>query len=326
MASGLGTVDAAVLVNDWNKVSFSKSTTTLTIPTSFAHGTTVNVSGTVSGSPTPTGDVALMTDSTEQVNQGVTGFTLSGGAYSGSLNYLPGGSYNVWAQYGGDPYNALSNSAKTPVTVSPEASSTLSLVLAPTSNGLTYLNSGAGNIPYGTQLSLSAMPAPTAQFTAFENCQIGTATTCPSFQVPTGTVVFKDGSTTLNTAPVNVEGEAEYTPPTSFNAGTHTVTAVYSGDNSYNASSGSSVTFSVVQSTPNVLLVDGQYSRGKFGEWGCADRNGDIERRSRGHPDHGNAKRRCRSQLWHYGRPGHGGHPGHGTCGHLQHNGQLRAG
>jgi subtilase family serine protease len=256
LASGLGTVDANVLVADWNKVSFSKSTTTLSIPTSFTHGTAVSVSGNVTAaSGTPTGDVGLVTDSTEQNQRGQTFFTLSGGAYSGSVNYLPGGTYNVWAQYGGDTNNALSDSAKTQVTVSPEASNILFLVLTPTSTGLEYLNSGTTGIPYGTQLSLSALPAPTAEFAAYENCQIGTATTCPVFQNPTGTVTFKDGSTTLNVAPVNVEGEAEFTPPAGFNAGAHSVTAVYSGDNSYNGSSSATVTFSVVQATPTVLLT-----------------------------------------------------------------------
>jgi hypothetical protein len=259
MASGLGTVDANVLVTDWSKVTFTKSTTTLTIPSSFSHGQTISVSGTVTGNPTPTGDVALLTDSPEQAQQGQTMFTLSGGAYSSAslstpINYLPGGTYNVWAQYGGDAYNALSNSAKTQVTVSPEASSLFFLVLSPTSSGLSYLSSGTGNIPYGTQLSLSATPVPSSQYTAFSNCEIGTAKTCPVFDTATGTVTFKDGNTTLNVAPVNVEDEAEYTPPTGFNVGSHSITAAYSGDNSYNASTSSATTFTVVQNTPQVLL------------------------------------------------------------------------
>lgn len=256
LASGLGTIDAYNLVTDWNKVTFNKSTTTLSIPTSFTHGQSISVSGTVTGSPTPTGDVALVTDSTEQTNQGENFFTLTNGAYSSStVNYLPGGTYNVWAQYGGDANNALSTSAKTQVTVSPEGSSILFLLLTPSSSGAEYISSGTNNIPYGTQLSLSALPAPSAQYTAFVNCEIGSATTCPSFQYPTGTVTFKDGSTTLNTAPVNVEGEAEFTPPASFNAGAHSVTAVYSGDNSYNGSSSATINFTVVQSLPSVLLT-----------------------------------------------------------------------
>ncbi len=35
--------------------------------TSFAHGTAITISGTVTGTGTPTGNVALMTDSTEPV-------------------------------------------------------------------------------------------------------------------------------------------------------------------------------------------------------------------------------------------------------------------
>ena len=58
-------------------------------------------------------------------------------------------------------------------------------------------------------------------------------------KVPTGTVAFKDGATTLcNTTVSNVGGKAlaSCTPP-SLGAGTHTFSATYSGDSSYLGSS-----------------------------------------------------------------------------------------
>ena len=79
----------------------------------MTHGSTITVSGQVtSASGTPTGQVALMTDSTEAVNQGQAHFALSNGAYASNatdpVNYLPGGTYNIWGQYGGDAKNGLS--------------------------------------------------------------------------------------------------------------------------------------------------------------------------------------------------------------------------
>ena len=70
LATGLGTVDANNLITNWGNITLASSTTTLTPSvTSFAHGTAVTLSGTVTGSSTPTGDVALVTTSTEPNNQ-----------------------------------------------------------------------------------------------------------------------------------------------------------------------------------------------------------------------------------------------------------------
>ena len=126
LATGLGTVDASALVNDWNKVTFATSTTTMhPSETSFAHGTAISVFGSVTGTGTPTGDVALMSDSTEQLSQGLGLFTLSSGSYTSGGNTvagLPGGSYNIWGRYSGDAKNGPSTSTPIPITVTPENS------------------------------------------------------------------------------------------------------------------------------------------------------------------------------------------------------------
>ena len=123
LATGLGTIDASNLVNDWNKVTLLSTATTMTASqTSFAHGTAITISGAVTGTGTPTGNVALETDSTEPVNQGQAVFPLTSGAYTNAaVNYLPGGTYHIWGQYGGDSKNGMSTS--TPpiqITVTPE--------------------------------------------------------------------------------------------------------------------------------------------------------------------------------------------------------------
>ena len=113
LATGLGSVNAYNMATQWSTVSFNSSTTTLGIsPTSFAHGTATTLSGTVTSSGTPTGDVAFIVSSGEigvPVNTNTGAFagagaftTLSGGAYSDSLSNLPAGTYNVQARYGGD--------------------------------------------------------------------------------------------------------------------------------------------------------------------------------------------------------------------------------
>lgn len=65
--------------------------------------------------------------------------------------------------------------------------------------------------------------------------------------VPTGTIVFMNGSTTLNTAMLS-NGVATFSTST-LPAGTYSVTAVYSGDTNFNGSTSAPVTV-VVSSTP----------------------------------------------------------------------------
>jgi hypothetical protein len=252
LASGLGSVDANVLVTNWGNVKFTSTTTTLTpSSTSFTHGTSITVSGSVT--PTSaTGDVALMTDSTEPVQQGQPWFTLKNGTYSSnSVNFLPGGAYNIWGQYSGDGTNAASTSQKTSITVNPENSGIYFNLFSPAGTSSSGSITSGASIDYGTQLLLSAQVAPSSQLTALENCFTSSAT-CPVFGIPTGTVAFADGGTTINTAVLNAEGDAEYNAP--FAIGPHSVTAKYAGDNSYNPSTAAAVTFTVTQDTPVIGL------------------------------------------------------------------------
>ncbi len=255
LATGLGTIDAANLVNNWNNVTLAATTTTMTpSTTTLAHGSPVTISGTVTSSGTPTGDVALMSDNTEQSQQGATKFALSSGSYSGTTSNLPGGTYNIWAQYGGDSVNGMSTSNKTQITVNPEAS-TIDFNMF---DGASHYSPGAGpgtTVDYGTQLLMSALVAPSTQAAALQTC-VTTKTGCSSitFTAPTGTVAFADNSATINTAAINNEGDAEYNAP--FSVGAHSVTAAYAGDKSYNAATTTApITFTVVKDTPVVQLA-----------------------------------------------------------------------
>ena len=240
LASGLGTIDANQLVTNWGSVKLASTTTTLSPSQStFTHGTPIIVNGTVTGaSGTPSGDVALLTSSTDPNQQGGAGnfFTLTNGAYTGSVANLPGGTYNIWGHYGGSSTEAGSSSTPVQVTVTPE-SSTLNFNIY-TVVGTINSSNNPGSVTYGMQLDLSAQPVSSA-------AKAGDG-------VPTGTVAFKDGSTTINTAVVNTEGDAEYNPPLAI--GAHSLSATYSGDQSYGTSSASAIAFSVVKDTPEILV------------------------------------------------------------------------
>ena len=260
LATGLGTIDANNLVNDWNKIKLTSTATTLTASeTSFTHGTPITISGAVTGTGTPTGNVALMTDSTEPISQGQAVFSLSGGSYTSATSYptgidfLPGGTYHIWGQYGGDANNAMSTS--TPpvlITVTPETPGMDFNIFSPSST-TGYFTAGTApgsSVDYGTQLTLSALVAPTSQLSNVQSC-VTTGANCSSlsYTSPTGTVTFTDDGTAINTAVVNVEGDAEYNAP--FAVGAHSVAAAYSGDQSYNKiSSSANIGFTVVKDNP----------------------------------------------------------------------------
>jgi trimeric autotransporter adhesin len=264
LASGLGSVDATQLVTNWGNVKFASSSTTMTVTppsgvslTSIPHGTALTISGTVTGS-SPTGNVALMTNSTEPGQQGSgfanvlngspSTFALSSGSYTGSVSTLPGGTYNIWASYGGDNNNAGSNSAPpVSITVDPENSGIFFQAISPAGT-LAAGSTASTTIPYGLQLELSAQVTPSSQLSAFETC----TTSCPVFTIPAGTVTFTDGSTNINTAVLNAEGDAEYNSP--FAIGTHAVTASYSGDSSYNKSTAAAINFTIGQDAPTLVL------------------------------------------------------------------------
>ena len=119
LATGLGSVNVANLVNQWNTVTFNPTTTTLALnpTTSIVHGSAVNVNVSVSpnsGTGTPTGDVALVAStglSASFQTLAVT-YPLAQGAVVSSTSSLPGGGpYWVTANYAGDATYAPSTSA-----------------------------------------------------------------------------------------------------------------------------------------------------------------------------------------------------------------------
>jgi hypothetical protein len=117
------------------------------------------------------------------------------------------GSHSITASYGGD---ANFNSS----------SSTLAQTVTKASTA--------------TSLTSSANPSTFSQSVTF------TATVnvvSPGAGTPAGTVTFNDGSNALATAPLSSSGTATFSTST-LAVASHSVTAVYSGDSSFNGSTG----------------------------------------------------------------------------------------
>jgi hypothetical protein len=245
LATGLGSVNVTNLVNQWSTITFSPTTTTLSLQptTNIVHGSPVTVNITVSpnsGVGTPTGDVSLY--SPVNPNLGFGFFTLVGGAVTnGSLSDLSGGSYSVFARYAGDAIYAPSSS-QLGVSVTPEPSTTTESVLSFDANGNQF-NFTSG--PYGSFVYLRADVAG----------QSGHGT-------PMGSVTFLDnGSPVVGGSSLALNSQGNTATPNgilTFDTGTHTISASYSGDASFNASSTTqSQSFTI---TPGFLAVVPPYA------------------------------------------------------------------
>ncbi len=232
LASGWGSVDAANLVNNWNAITFQSTTTTLQVsPAEVTHGNNVTLTTNVaaaSGSGTPTGAVSILSNSSQPSNASQTAITLIGGAGSAAINTLPGGTYQLTAQYGGDGIFSSSTSSPQTVTVKPEPSK---LILQVGGNPPTTL------LTYGSPAYLTAMLEGT------NSVNDGAATGNVTFTV--------DSANTL--IPLNVGGVASWIMP-NLTIGSHTAGASYPGDDSFQASSAAPVTFTVSKGTPAMNL------------------------------------------------------------------------
>ncbi len=250
-ATGLGSVDASSLVSNWSSVALTSTTTSLKLDqTSFVHGTPVNITATVSPSDS-TGNVAIINNAwnheyNASTNTG-TSLALSGGASGGTFAEFPGGTYNVYASYGGDGSHAGSTSQPVAVNVSPENSVPRLSVYALDSQGHPIDASGQV-LPFGTLVSMNVQPIGASQ-----------ASSSNPITNATGEVgiydSFNGGQQTGNGQVVlDSTGTAEWNNRW-FQAGTHAISAYYWGDLSYNSSTSSTVNFTISPVTPSISLT-----------------------------------------------------------------------
>jgi len=219
-ASGIGTVTAdfngdgrpdlavgavTILLNVSN--GFVIPTTTAVVsssnPSSFGQSVTFTATVTPQAAGTPTGTVTF-NDGSTQLGQS----SLSGGTAMLTTSALAIGAHSITASYSGDSNYAAS------------VSSTLNQVVS--------------NASTSTTVTGSPNPANVGQSVAF------TATVNPATSgVPTGTVSFLDGSNPIGTSGLS-NGVATLST-SNLAAGSHSITAVYSGDGNYNPSTSGAV-------------------------------------------------------------------------------------
>lgn len=249
LASGLGSIDATALINNWTSVTLGTSSTTLQINGSTAaytgvHGANLTFNIGVTGSAgTPTGVVAVTDDANLTAGGTASGpqsnaqfaIPLTAGSASSTYNGLPGGTYQITARYGGDSSFASSTSSPISVSISPEPSTTaLAINAYDPSTGKASSNS---NIPYGYYVLADAGITGTAEGSSAQG-------------IVTGNVQFLNGSTILGTSRVGSGNQASWPPLNSafaaLPAGSYNLIAKYSGDASYSASS-ATATFTIAK-------------------------------------------------------------------------------
>jgi hypothetical protein len=257
LATGLGSVNATGLLNAWPTVAFTPTTSLLLIgesqPTESpngivaTHGTPIDFFIAISpDGGSLTGNVTLVTDSDAAVmpNSGavsgtlnpVNSPTITGGVVQGTTDMLPGGTYNLYAYYGGDTNFAASKSNAVPVTINPESSTTALSVSFYDAASQSFLSSTTA--PYGSWFFLSATPQGQNQADG----------------VATGTVTFLNGSTPVGPAVnLNSTGIASYNTQdqSPLPAGSYQMTASYSGDTSFKPS---------VSAVSNITITKAQIS------------------------------------------------------------------
>jgi hypothetical protein len=274
LATGLGSINVGNLLTSWTSAIRTATTTTLTSPSGGSPSGT-NFTASVSVSPTPTGPVedvsliALASDK-ETVLGSYGPFALSGGTASVSTNLLPPGTTYVEGSYGGDA--SLGASTSSPVALSSAVSGagqtsklTVFYVGFNSSNAPTTPTTSSQNFVYGSGNGYILQVVVTGSSGNFTTaCAFNPPATKPSIPCPTGTIQLFDGGqplkdftqsgTATNQASLNNQGFAE-DQPINVNAGTHSITATYSGDQNYAATTSSntlSITITQASTTTTV--------------------------------------------------------------------------
>ncbi len=226
LATGLGSINVAALLNNWAVPATHATSTTIspaTITTTL--GTSQVITGTVtSGSGTPTGVVVLENSAT---GAPIDSATLSGNNYTVTTTLLPAGTYNIKAHYGGDGSFGPSDSATTAVSIGKQNSKVIVSFVTATGQIVTSAQSVAYGSPYILRVDVANNAG-----TICENI----TTSAVNFICPTGTVTMLDGPNPLNDFPgssnvahLNDRGFIE-DQPIQLNAGTHNITASYTAD------------------------------------------------------------------------------------------------
>jgi pro-kumamolisin-like protein/Big-like domain-containing protein len=257
MATGLGSVNAQNLVNNWSSVTSLPSATTLSATVNgkavasisgIAHGTPITVSSSVSpgssGTGTPSGQVALIaspnpTPGNLSTSLGIETLPLANGNATSSSVILPGGTYNLTAHYQGDGTFGPSDSTPAiPVNITTESSKTL--ISIPVFDPTTGKETGntPTSVAYGSPYIARIDVGNSSASLTFPPQAV-----CSPPDCPTGAITLTDslngGSPApldAGTFPLNSSGFTEDFV-IQLLGGSHVLSASYNGDSSFNASS-----------------------------------------------------------------------------------------
>jgi hypothetical protein len=216
-------------------VSQSNSTTTLTSsvnPSVFGQSVTftATVAAGAAGSGTPTGTVTFK-DGTTTLG---TGTLNSSGVATFNTSSLSVGTHStITAVYSGDAnFTTSTSTAVSQVVNQASTTTTVASTLNPSTSGasVTFTATVAANSP-------------------------GTGT-------PAGTVTFMDGTTALGSGPVTLSGGVATLPIATLTAGTHLITAVYSGDTNFATSTSTALTQTVNQAPAITSASSAQFPTG----------------------------------------------------------------
>jgi hypothetical protein len=195
------------VVNSANQVNTTTSLMSSVNPSTAGQSVTfsVTVAGTTSNSPLPTGTVTFY-DGTSPLGSN----TLNGSAQTSfSTASLSTGSHSITAVYGSDANYATS-----------------------TSPAVTQAVNAPPQVSTTTALISSQNPATSGQSITFTATVSGTTNNSP---LPTGSVVFYDGTTSLGSGTLNASAQATYTT-SALALGSHSITAAYGSSSTYAAS------------------------------------------------------------------------------------------
>jgi len=214
--SNLGPSTSAVFTQTVNQAPVSPTIVLSSYNTTYGQPITMTSTVRPTYGGTPTGTVTFWLNSTTSLGTG----TVVNGTAQATTTAVPAGSRSIYATYNGDTNFATGSSLPTQLTVAQATSATTAFVDVNPAN-------------YGQTVTLSA----TVQSTG------GT---------PTGSVTFMDGTSTLGT--VTLANAAAQLPVTNFGAGSHSITAKYSGDTNFSGSTSSALTETINQLATTTTL------------------------------------------------------------------------
>src|ERR1700735_5203133 len=238
LTTGLGSVNAANLVNNWKSVTFTPTVTLLKVSPEFlVHGQAANVDvAVIANGGTPSGQIALKTNHQDPAGDLTLG---ANGTIKTTTHLLPGGPSFVTADYFGDGTFAHSDSNAVPIFVLPEPSTT-------TISFFSLNAQQTGEVPFtgGGDGRTGFLRADVAGRSGF-----GTAT---------GSVILTDDGRGVPGNPFRLNSEGNTLTPNSINTfpvGTHTIRATYTGDLSFLPNEAKPMSFVITKGVTSVTLT-----------------------------------------------------------------------